>query len=208
MEPGSDWEADFHDWYDRDHVPSRLAVPGFTGAQRYVAVQGGPKFGVVYEMKDLAVLKTEAYQSLKREPAPRTAQMLASVSGFTRYIGEQITELRRPDAPADLTQSPYLYVVMFSVPDEHSDDFNAWYDEDHMPLLLQHPRWWGVRRFRVREGEPGNWTHLALHHLGGLDVLHSPEREAARNTPWRARLASEPWFKPSYVVYRRLAPAW
>lgn len=208
MEPAPEWEADFHDWYDREHVPSRLAVPGFTGANRYVVVQGAPKYGVVYEMESLAALETPAYRALKRQPSERTAAMLRSVRGFARYTCERIGVHVNPAAPADYVNSPYLFAVLFAVPPEREEAFNTWYDDDHSPLLLRHPRWWAVRRFKVREGEPGPFTHLALHHLGGLDALSSPEREAARNTPMRAKLAAEPWFKGEYIVYRRLAPAW
>ena len=33
-EPGSVDEAEFHDWYDHEHGPARLTVPGFRGARR------------------------------------------------------------------------------------------------------------------------------------------------------------------------------
>ena len=33
--PPADMEEEFNVWYDREHVPERLAVPGFERAQRY-----------------------------------------------------------------------------------------------------------------------------------------------------------------------------
>ena len=29
-------EDEFHDWYDLEHVPERLRVPGFLNAQRWI----------------------------------------------------------------------------------------------------------------------------------------------------------------------------
>ena len=29
-------EDEFHDWYDREHIPERLGVPGFLNAQRWI----------------------------------------------------------------------------------------------------------------------------------------------------------------------------
>ncbi len=37
-EPGSVDEAEFHDWYDHEHGPARLTVPGFGRAYRYRAL--------------------------------------------------------------------------------------------------------------------------------------------------------------------------
>ncbi len=44
-EPGSVDEAEFHDWYDREHGPARLKVPGFGGAYRYRAFGFGAAAG-------------------------------------------------------------------------------------------------------------------------------------------------------------------
>jgi hypothetical protein len=60
-----------------------------------------------------------------------------------------------------------------------------------------------VRRFDIRNGEPETWTHLALHYLNDMKGLESPERQQARQTPWRDRLATEPWFKGKYTLFER-----
>jgi len=40
----SEFEADFNRWYDEEHIPRLLQVPGFLSAGRYVAVKGAPKY--------------------------------------------------------------------------------------------------------------------------------------------------------------------
>ena len=62
---------------------------------------------------------------------------------------------------------------------------------------------WPVRRFRITDGEPEHWTHLGLHYLNDVKALESPERAQARKTPWRDRLAAEPWFKGKYTLFDR-----
>ena len=37
-DPGSVDEAEFHDWYDHEHGPARLTVPGVGRAYRYRVV--------------------------------------------------------------------------------------------------------------------------------------------------------------------------
>jgi len=40
----SEYEAEFNRWYDEEHVPRLLQVPGFLNAGRYAALKGGPKY--------------------------------------------------------------------------------------------------------------------------------------------------------------------
>ena len=37
-------DGDFIAWYDQEHVPDLLAMPGFLNSGRYQAVKGGPRF--------------------------------------------------------------------------------------------------------------------------------------------------------------------
>lgn len=203
MTPDPSWEADFHDWYDTEHIPIRMAAPGFLGAQRYVR-NDGPGYLAVYDMESPAALKTDVYQRIKGEPSERTARMLRDVSGFTRYTAELLSWQQQAGISEDeMLESPVLYAVFFTVPGEREADFNDWYTQDHVPKLLEEPQWLGVRRYRIVDGTPEGYTHLALHHLASTDALESPARAAARNTPWRDRLAAESWFRGAYMIFSR-----
>ena len=193
MTPDVSWEEDFNDWYDREHIPLRMNVPGFCSAQRYV-IPNTRNYLAVYEMQSPAVLRTPAYQAVKNNPSERTKRMLGGVAGFTRYIAEEIGDQKR--RTTDALDAPYLYTVFFEVPAEWHNDFNEWYEKDHIPLLMECDQWLMVRRFRIADGEPRSWTDLALHYIADPSALHSPARE-------RARLAKEKWFSPAYSVYRR-----
>ena len=37
------YDEEFNAWYNTDHLPALLKLPGFLDAARYVAVKGGPK---------------------------------------------------------------------------------------------------------------------------------------------------------------------
>jgi hypothetical protein len=188
MEPPDGWEADFHEWYDTEHIPVRLAIDGFDRATRYRAVQGEPAYLAVYELSDLAAFDTPEYRRIKDEPSERTARMLANVRGFTRYTCEQTYD--SGEAPP----GDHLSVVAFEVPDEDVARFDDWYESEHIPALLRADDWLRVRRYRVLSGEGGPWTHLALHELASLEVMDSPERAEARRGPKRDALAEKPWF--------------
>jgi hypothetical protein len=190
MEPPPGWEADFHDWYNTEHIPVRMALPGFSSAVRYEAIEGEPKYLACYFLSDLAELESPAYRRLKTDPGERTARMLGNVRGFTRYTCDELSDTGENTEP-----SRYLQVVAFSVPDGARAEFEGWYAEEHVPMLMKADGWLRVRRYAVRPGGDGPaWTHLALHELRDPAVLDSPERAAARDTPRRAALAANDWF--------------
>lgn len=188
MEPLEGWEREFHDWYETEHIPVRLRLDGFESATRYQAVQGSPRYLAVYELSDLAVLDTDAYREIKDKPSERTARMLANVTGFTRFTCELVAD------SGDSPPGRYLSVVAFTVPEADVAEFDDWYENEHVAALLKADDWLRVRRWRVRSGDGGPWTHLALHELASLEVMDSPERAAARTGPKRDALAGREWF--------------
>jgi len=208
MTPPPGQEAGFHDWYDTEHIPLRMAVPGFVSARRYRdTAEGAGGFLAVYEMDAPGVLASEAYAGVKNRPTEATRNMLGSVSGFTRYIGQEIAVRRRTEGDAaSALEAPLLYAVWFNVPAERCGEFDAWYEQDHVPLLMEAPEWLMVRRFRVTDADPLPYNRLALHYLSDGSALTSPAREKARATPWRAKLAAEPWFKGTYGVFEAIRP--
>ena len=205
MTPDPSWEAEFNTWYDTEHIPLRMAVPGFTSGQRYRSLKDG-SYLAVYETQSLDAFKSEAYGKVKNHPSALTKKMLSSVAGFTRYLGEQISEQRAAHAGANALDAPYLYAVFFNVPAERHQDFNEWYEQDHVPILLECKDWLMCRRFKISDGAPGTYSHLALHYLQDPVALDSPERARARATPWRAKLAGEPWFNGHYLTFSRHMP--
>lgn len=193
MQPPPGSEEDFNDWYETEHIPARMALPGFASATRYRVVEGAPDYLACYFLDDLAVLQTPEYQALKSEPTERTARMLSSVSGFTRYTCTELSDTGPAERDAAL-----LMVVAFDVPDDDAAEFDDWYESEHVPLLMQASGWLRVRRYRTLPGSDGpHWTHLALHELADASALDAPERERARSTTWRERLAARRWFDGS-----------
>lgn len=58
-----DHEADFNQWYDREHMEERVRIPGFTGARRYRAVSGSARrYLALYRASSLADFTSDAYR--------------------------------------------------------------------------------------------------------------------------------------------------
>jgi len=69
----------FYRWHDREHIPERLALPGFRRGRRFISPAHSPEWLTMYEADDLAALKSPEY--LARLNAP-TAATLATVRHF------------------------------------------------------------------------------------------------------------------------------
>lgn len=191
MRPDPSWEERFNTWYETDHIPVRMVLDGFEAAQRYRSLDND-NYLVVYDMASMAALKTPGYEKVKNDPSEETRWMLANVSNFTRNLGNEIGREGRIDG--DSLEAPFIFCAMFDVPEADRPAFDAWMAQDHMPVLLRNKDWLGVRRFEMSVSEPVPFTRLAIHYLASLDALTSPERESARQTPWRQRMAeSYPW---------------
>ena len=65
-------EAGFNDWYNREHLRERIALPGFTRGRRYQAASGGTGYLALYEMREASALQSEPYLRLKRSRDPRS----------------------------------------------------------------------------------------------------------------------------------------
>ena len=52
---------EFHDWYDLEHIPERLRVPGFLNAERWIE-EANPNIHVAtYDLDSPAVLSSPPY---------------------------------------------------------------------------------------------------------------------------------------------------
>jgi hypothetical protein len=91
LEHGPVAQDEFDDWYDTEHIPERLDVPGFLRAQRWAAADGSPVSVVLYDLEDLAVLDGEAYRSIGGENlSPWSKRVIGRCDRFLRYAAEQL----------------------------------------------------------------------------------------------------------------------
>jgi hypothetical protein len=76
--------AEHDDWHTRQHFPERVGIPGFLRAQRWVSRSPGPRYFVVYEVADIDVLSSAAYNERLNNPTPWTAAMMPHFRGMVR----------------------------------------------------------------------------------------------------------------------------
>ena len=55
-------EEEFNRWYNEEHIPTLLKVPGVLWGKRAINTGPGPKYIAVYEHENIEVQRSEAYQ--------------------------------------------------------------------------------------------------------------------------------------------------
>jgi hypothetical protein len=81
-------QLEHDDWHSHEHLPERLAIPGFLRGSRWRALAGGPAYFVMYEVGELGVLSSPAYMDRLNHPSPWTAKMMPSYRGMRRGLCE------------------------------------------------------------------------------------------------------------------------
>jgi hypothetical protein len=85
MDVDEDALTAFHGWYEEEHLPSMVAVPGILGARRFAATAGGPpdpgrrRFLALYEVAGREVFAGEAWAAVSTI-TPRTQEVLPHLS--------------------------------------------------------------------------------------------------------------------------------
>jgi hypothetical protein len=171
-------EDEFHDWYDLEHIPERLRIPGFLNAERWIDVEN-PKISVAaYDLDTVEVLRSPPYLAIAGANAsPWTKRTQRFRKSLLRYEGEQILP---GDATAPAGAGGLLLVGMTPAA-EHETAFNAWYDTEHVPALARVPGVLRARRYRTGDG---GTKYVALYHLANPGIVDTPEwKQASGSTP-------------------------
>ena len=79
-------EAEFNQWYDREHLLERVAIGGFLEARRYVAHQGSPKYLCLYSTATFDVLDSPEYRTALMNPTDWSKKTLARFKNMIRAV--------------------------------------------------------------------------------------------------------------------------
>ncbi|MGC2412219.1 MAG: hypothetical protein WA459_05930 [Stellaceae bacterium] len=170
-------EDEFHDWYDLEHIPERLAIPGFLNAQRWIAADNPKVSLATYDLDDVGVLHSAPCAN----SSPWTKRTARFRKGLMRFEG---TQLFPGDGIAPEGAAGVLLIAMNVAP-EHESEFNEWYNTEHVPQLGSVPGTLCARRYR---GTGATQRYAALYHFARPDVMQSAAWKTAANTPWTEKM--------------------
>lgn len=69
-------EADFLNWHVNEHIPERVAVPGFLKARRYKGPDSWPRYFNFYEVETWTTLTSKPYLDRLNTPSPWTQRVV------------------------------------------------------------------------------------------------------------------------------------
>lgn len=200
-------EEEFNRWYDEEHIPERLAIPGVLNAARYVAQRGGPKYLACYELDESEAWHSDSWQYWLKNPTEWSKRMSPGVIGknYIRNLYRLIYPDPVPEEIAQAGMAPLLLVGRMSVPAELDESFNHAYNMERLPMCASIPGYIRGRRFQAEMGEP---KYTTVHEMESLQVADSPEWAAwsATVTPvWSERVRPHMVHAPgSPGVYSRM----
>jgi hypothetical protein len=79
-------DEDYEDWHSHEHLAERVGIPGFRRGRRCVAVTGAPKYCIMYEVDDIAVLTSQPYLDRLNDPTPWTTRALGHFRNSNRTL--------------------------------------------------------------------------------------------------------------------------
>jgi hypothetical protein len=196
------YEEEFNAWYDTEHLPKLLALPGFLDAARYVATKGGPKYLAAYELESLDAVQGPAFVNRSRSAWDQRMAPTLIGKNFTRILGQQIfpNRLEQPDRG----MAPALQIGRMSVPASVEAEWNAWYNDEYIPGYRKVPGVLYARRFRVVEGEVPYTTLYEFEHdqvPESAEWAYQHDHSSPKSGPMRQAMTMAPG---SPGVYRRL----
>jgi hypothetical protein len=78
--------AEWEDWHSHEHMPERLAIPGFLRGTRWVAESGDPSYFVLYEVTNLGTITGGAYLERLNNPTPWSRKMMPHHRNMVRSL--------------------------------------------------------------------------------------------------------------------------
>jgi hypothetical protein len=125
-------EADYNDWHTREHMPERCTVPGFLRGRRYVAVEGAPKYFMMYETETLGTLASPAYVERLNDPTPWTRKCLALFRNSNRTACRTTLSLGRG-------LGGMIATIRLGPASGREEALRRWLADQVLPALLERP---------------------------------------------------------------------
>ncbi|MFD2472005.1 hypothetical protein [Amycolatopsis silviterrae] len=168
-------------WYDDEHIPQVMDVPGMAGAQRFLLADTKPLPGVrALDFGHLAIYEMEGSAQPFREEVKR--KLISGEMVLPDFMNRPFQALF-----LDAVSEPFLadgFAAAENLDDRHlffawsrhsGDDatFGKWYDEEHILQIMSAPGMLRAQRFEMSDLKPlpgvetPDLGHLAIYEISG-----------------------------------------
>ena len=85
-------EAEFNKWYNEQHLPERMEIPGYVSARRFKLEEGDGAltYLCIWELEDGSPLQSQMYQEQNADPTALYLRVNKTIKVRTRGLYRQI----------------------------------------------------------------------------------------------------------------------
>jgi hypothetical protein len=203
--PVTGHEAEYNKWYNEQHAPDVVAVPGFVTAQRFVKNElplyrmvdlQVPKYLVIYKIitGDVEAVFTEVNRRLQTGETviSPTFDRATSVSYVYKPFRPEIKGVGgEPRGARNGPKQSYIQVVFTAMVEGKEDEFNSFYDNHHAPELAAIPGFVSAQRMIL--ARPSNSSIPATRYLA-LFRVETSDLDAVKQVAAGPGFTSSPAF--------------
>jgi len=112
-------KEEFDDWHAHEHMPERLAIPGFLRGSRWVSVDGNNSYFVLYETAALDTVTSGPYLERLNNPTPWSKKVMP-------YHRNMVRSLCRVEASSGAAAAQDMLTVRFSTQAGAQERLKTW----------------------------------------------------------------------------------
>ena len=154
-----DNEAEFNEWYIRQHIPERVGVPGFLSGRRHLALSSAdpscPRNFTFYEVESTSVLTSDAYVERLNNPTEWTQRTMPWLLDISRTACQV-------DCAAGAGHGAFAGTMQLSLETGADAEFTAFAQAELLPALTEQS---GVVSAQLWQADPAN-TNVATTERG------------------------------------------
>lgn len=208
LECQPDMEPEWNEWYNREHIPGLLQVPGFISANRYKnkvekplmplpPMEGMPRYLSYYEIYDEKVLDSEEYHINRWSKAPgmRPEWTKRMMTVLTRIVGGIYRPLTDTWLAGSDRSASIIWTLFLQPSEGKEENVDAWYQEQLLPAIQKNDMIKACRLFGPLEKSPDV--------VGMVRRSDQPQRiilTAVNNTDVSVDLLQDTWAALSDII--------
>ncbi len=178
--------TEFEAWYNEEHLPERVGIPGFVSGARYRALRGTPVYFAWYATEDAAVLASPAYRTRLDHPTERTRRVMPNFRNTVRAV-------LRCAARVGVGRGGVAATLRIAAEPDRGPALDAWIREVALPGLARSA---GVVGAQLWLGDPGPARDTAETALRGRDASCTRAVLLEAVDPAAADAALAGWLSP------------
>jgi antibiotic biosynthesis monooxygenase (ABM) superfamily enzyme len=191
-------EMEFNRWYNEEHEPLLQKVPGVIATFKGKNLgEKGQKYFFLYVHKNIEIQKSDMYRGASG------TKWAKEVRPFLKNFDGKNYEVIVPGSLlSNLKRGNIIRTVEVNVAPEQEEDFNDWYNKEHIPTLSKVPGVMSIWR-AANLGDKGQ-KYLTVYFQENMAVQQREDYKKASQTDWIKRLM--PFLKDlagtNYEIYR------